>query len=90
MHQSHRHQDCDVQEVQFFQIAVGAAVFYSLYEDDRYQEQMGEWFPNPFIQDPKSTATSCSGFACSSHSDDSGGGDSGDSSCSSCGGGCSS
>ncbi len=73
-------------------LAAGAAVYYSIYEEDQFHEQMSEVVPEEY---QKGTiyggGSSCSGFACSSDSNDSGGGgDSGGSSCSSCGGGCSS
>jgi hypothetical protein len=73
-------------------IALGAAVFYSLYEVDEYQDHMSELIPNEFMKGGQAGGSSCSGYACSSSSDhdSGGGGDSGGSSCSSCGGGCSS
>jgi hypothetical protein len=80
-------------EKQFFHYALGAAVFYSIYEDDQFQEHMHEWYPSEYYKAgyPTGGGSSCSGVGCSSSSDhDSGGGDSGGSSCSSCGGGCSS
>jgi hypothetical protein len=78
-------------EQQFFQLAVGAAVFYSIYEEDQFQEQMSEWYPSEYYKVAHTgSGSSCSGVACSSTSDSDSGGDSGGSSCSSCGGGCSS
>src|SRR4051812_3299614 len=80
-------------EKQFFHYALGAAVFYSIYEDDQFQEHMHEWYPSEYYKAgyPTGGGSSCSGVGCSSSTDhDSGGGDSGGSSCSSCGGGCSS
>ncbi|WP_338447842.1 hypothetical protein R4Z09_16500 [Niallia oryzisoli] len=78
-------------EQHFFQYAVGAAVFYSIYEDDQYQEQMQEWYPSEYYKVPSNSSTSsCTGFACSSSNNHDSGGGSGDSSCSSCAGGCSS
>ncbi|MBM7663268.1 hypothetical protein JOC85_004140 [Bacillus mesophilus] len=64
----------------------GAAVFYSLYEEDDFQGNMSEVTPEEYQKgSPYSGGSYCSGFACSG---DSGGG--GDSGSSSCGGGCSS
>jgi hypothetical protein len=79
-------------EQQFFQLAVGAAVFYSIYEEDQFQEQMSEWYPSEYYKVAQAGGGStCSGFACSGSSNSDSGGDSGGSSCSSsCGGGCSS
>lgn len=74
-----------------FMYAATAAVFYSIHDEDHFHEHMSEDFPEEFQKGAAySGGTSCSGFACSSDSNDSGGGDSGGSSCSSCGGGCSS
>ncbi|WP_456276943.1 hypothetical protein [Bacillus sp. AK128] len=76
-------------EATIFSYAAGAAIFYSLYEEDQFHESMSEVIPNEYYKEQHSSGgSSCSGFACSSDSD--GGGDSGGSSCSSCGGGCSS
>ncbi|WP_394231719.1 hypothetical protein [Niallia oryzisoli] len=78
-------------EQHYFQYALGAAVFYSIYEDDQFQEQMQEWQPSEYYKTHPGGGSSCSGFACSTSNDyDSGGGNGGDSSCSSCSGGCSS
>ena len=78
-------------EQQYYQLAVGAAVFYSIYEEDQFQKHMSEWYPSEYYKVPHygGGGSSCSGYACSSCDSDSGG-DSGGSSCSSCGGGCSS
>lgn len=75
-----------------YSLAAGAAVYYSLYDEEEFHEQMSEVVPEEYQKAaPFSGGSSCSGFACSSDSHDSGGGgDSGGSSCSSCGGGCSS
>lgn len=72
--------------------AAGAAVFYSIYNENEFDEHMSEVVPEEYQKGiPYSGGSTCSGFACSSDSgDSSGGGDSGGSSCSSCGGGCSS
>ena len=68
-------------EQQFFQLTVGAAVFYSIYEEDQFQEQMSEWYPSEYYKVAQAGGgSSCSGFACSSDSDS--GGDSGGSNCS--------
>jgi hypothetical protein len=74
-------------EQQYYQLAVGAAVFYSIYEEDQFQKQMSEWYPSEYYKVAHSGGggSSCSGYACSSSDSDSGG-----SSCSSCGSGCSS
>ena len=79
-------------EKHFFQYALGATVFYSIYEDDQFQEHMHEWYPSLYYKGVASGGGStCSGVACSSSSDNDHSGDSGGgSSCSSCGGGCSS
>ena len=74
---------------QLFNLAIGAAVFYSIYEEDQYFEHISEMMPSEFNKVGHGGGSSCSGFSCSSSSDNSGG-DSGGSSCSSCGGGCSS
>lgn len=77
----------------FLNYALGAAVFYSLYETNQYQEHMSELIPTEFEKEKNGVGAYCSGYACSGSSDDQSGGDSGDSggsSCSSCGGGCSS
>ncbi|MCS0789422.1 hypothetical protein NX021_14815 [Cytobacillus firmus] len=68
------------------------AVYFSVYEPDGFEDNMNELLPPELAKDSASGMVYCSGFSCSSHSDhDSGGGhDSGGSSCSSCGGGCSS
>jgi len=77
-------------EHHFFQYAMSAAVFYSIYEDDQYQEQMHEWYPSEYYKFPSAGGSSCTAFACSSTSNHDSGGSNGDSSCASCGGGCSS
>jgi uncharacterized membrane protein YgcG len=76
-----------------YSLAAGAAVYYSIYDEDEYQEHMSEVVPEEYHKGAHySGGSSCSGFSCSSNDsgDSSGGGDSGGSSCSSCGGGCSS
>jgi hypothetical protein len=76
-----------------YSLAAGAAVYYSIYDEDDFQEHMSEVAPEEYQKGAHySGGSSCSGFACSSNDsgDSSGGGDSGGSSCSSCGGGCSS
>ncbi|WP_226669862.1 hypothetical protein [Metabacillus litoralis] len=74
---------------QIFNMALGAAVFYSIYEEDHYQEHISEVLPTEYNKEHHfGGGASCSGYSCSSSSDS--GGDSGGSSCSSCGGGCSS
>jgi hypothetical protein len=75
-------------ERHYFQFALGAAVFYSIYEDDQFQEQMYDWYPSNYYKASQpSGGNSCSTSSCgSSDNHDSGGG----SSCSSCGSGCSS
>ncbi len=78
-------------DTNLYTFAAGAAVFYSLYNEDQFREQMSEVVPEEYHKgNSYSGGSSCSGFACSSDSGDSNGGDSGGSSCSSCGGGCSS
>jgi hypothetical protein len=78
-------------ETQLFNYALGAAVFYSIYEEDQFQDHMSEVLPSEYYKASYSGGgSSCSGFSCSSSSDHDSGGDSGGSSCSSCGGGCSS
>lgn len=80
-------------ETQVYQYALGAAVFYSIYEEDQFQDHMSELLPNEYYKaGHNGGGSSCSGIGCSSSSDhdSGGGGDSGGSSCSSCGGGCSS
>lgn len=79
-------------DTNLYTYAAGAAVFYSLYNEDQFHEHMSEVVPEEYQKGTSSSGGStCSGFACSSDSGDSGGGgDSGGSSCSSCGGGCSS
>jgi hypothetical protein len=83
-------------ETHIYQYALGAAVFYSIYEEDQFQDHMRDVMPDEYYKAGHyGGGSSCSGFTCSSSSDhgsggDSGGGDSGGSSCSSCGGGCSS
>jgi hypothetical protein len=63
------------------------AVYYSVYESESFDNYMNELLPRELAKDVAAGGVSCSGYACSSPSDhDSGGG----SSCSSCGGGCSS
>ncbi|MFC4321526.1 glycine-rich domain-containing protein [Litchfieldia salsa] len=74
---------------QLYNYALGAVVFYSIYEEEQFQDHMSELMPGEYNKEPHGTGSACSGYACSSSSDDSGG-DSGGSSCSSCGGGCSS
>ncbi|WP_246946072.1 hypothetical protein [Bacillus pinisoli] len=72
-----------------YSYAVGAAVSYSIYEEDQFRDHMSEVVPEEYQKgNSPSGGTTCSGFACGS--DSGGGGDSGGSSCSSCGGGCSS
>ncbi|WP_198158838.1 hypothetical protein [Robertmurraya korlensis] len=72
-----------------YSLAAGAAVYYSIYDEDQFHEHMSEVVPEEYQKGAiYGGGSSCSGFACSS--DSSGGGDSGGSSCSSCGGGCSS
>lgn len=68
------------------------AVYYSFYESDSYDEYMDKLMPPEWAKGGAAGGVSCSGYACSSPTDhDSGGNDSGGgSSCSSCGGGCSS
>lgn len=76
-----------------YSYAAGAAVFYSIYDDeDQFHENMSDVIPEEYQKGtPYGGGTTCSGFACGSDSNDHvGGGDSGGSSCSSCGGGCSS
>ncbi|MBD8068715.1 hypothetical protein [Bacillus sp. PS06] len=77
---------------QLLTYALGAAVFYSIYEEFQYQEFMSDLIPNEFQKGVQGNGYACSGYACSSddHSGGDSGGDSGGSSCSSCGGGCSS
>ncbi|MBP3950518.1 hypothetical protein [Bacillus suaedae] len=70
-----------------FHALLSAAVFYSMYETESYQEEMGLLMPKEF-KEQQGSGSSCSGFACSASSDSDG--DSGGSSCSSCSGGCSS
>jgi hypothetical protein len=81
-------------ETQMYQYALGAAVFYSIYEEDQFQDHMSDLLPNEYYKaGAAGGGSSCSGYACSSSANDDsggGGGDSGGSSCSSCGGGCSS
>ncbi|MBD1381865.1 glycine-rich domain-containing protein [Metabacillus arenae] len=78
-------------ETQIYNYALGAAIFYSIYEEDQFQDHMSELLPGEYYKASHSgSGSSCSGFACSSSSDHHSGGDSGGSSCSSCGGGCSS
>ncbi|PGT80399.1 MULTISPECIES: hypothetical protein [Bacillaceae] len=79
-------------DTNIYSYAAMAAIFYSLYDEDQFHEHMSEVVPEEYDKGvPYSGGSSCSGFACSSGSGDSGGGgDSGGSSCSSCGGGCSS
>ena len=78
-------------EKQFFHYALGAAVFYSIYEEDQFQEHMHEWYPSEYYKAGHTGGgSSCYGVSCSSSSNHDSGGDSGGSSCSSCGGGCSS
>lgn len=79
-------------DTNLYTYAAGAAVFYSIYNEDQFHEHMSEVVPEEYQKGISSGGgSSCSGFACSSDSgDSSGGGDSGGSSCSSCGGGCSS
>ncbi|WP_370221848.1 hypothetical protein [Cytobacillus sp.] len=68
------------------------AVYFSVYEPDGFEDHMNELLPPELAKDSAAGMVYCTGFSCSSHGDhDSGGGhDSGGSSCSSCGGGCSS
>lgn len=78
-------------ESQLFYLATGAAIFYSLHDQDSntFQDQMNDVIPNEYYKTSASSGgATCSGFSCSSSNDS--GGDSGGSSCSSCGGGCSS
>jgi hypothetical protein len=78
-------------ESQLFNYALGAAVFYSIYEEDQFRDHMSEVLPSEYYKGSHSGGgSSCSGFSCSSSSDHDSGGGSGGSSCSSCGGGCSS
>ncbi|MCV9884585.1 glycine-rich domain-containing protein [Metabacillus halosaccharovorans] len=79
-------------DTNLYTYAAGAAVFYSIYNEDQFHEHMSEVVPEEYQKGiSPGGGSSCSGFACSSDSgDSSGGGDSGGSSCSSCGGGCSS
>ncbi|USK52897.1 hypothetical protein LIS82_14785 [Cytobacillus solani] len=69
-----------------FHIILPAAVFFSLYGADHYENNINSLIPF-YSAKAAASGSSCSGFGCVSSSDsDSGGG----SSCSSCGGGCSS
>ena len=84
-------------ESQIFHLAVGAAIFYSLYDSHSFQNSMDEILPDEYYKVATTTGTgaTCSGFSCSGssdscHSGGDSGGDSGGSSCSSCGSGCSS
>ncbi|WP_071394567.1 glycine-rich domain-containing protein [Bacillus tuaregi] len=77
-------------EQHFYQYALGAAVFYSIYEDDQYHEQMNEWQQSEYYKIHPAGASSCTGFACSTSSEHDSGGGHGDASCSSCSSGCSS
>lgn len=78
-------------ESQMFNYALGAAVFYSIYEEDQFRDHMSEVLPSEYYKVSHSGGgSSCSGFSCSSSSNHDSGGGSGGSSCSSCGGGCSS
>ncbi|WP_273129327.1 hypothetical protein [Bacillus weihaiensis] len=78
-------------ESHIYSYALGAAVFYSLYEEDQFESGMSNIIPNEYYKtENHGGGSSCSGFSCSSGDSghDSGGGDGGGSSCSSCGGGC--
>ncbi|KAA0549805.1 hypothetical protein FZW96_00175 [Bacillus sp. BGMRC 2118] len=81
-------------EAHIYMYAASAAVMYSLYDDDDFQNHMGEVMPEEYYNkhDHSSGGSACSGFACGTgwgdSNDSGGGGDSGGSSCSSCGGGC--
>ncbi|MED3550798.1 hypothetical protein [Cytobacillus praedii] len=68
-----------------FHIILPAAVFFSLYGVDHYETNISSLLPFYSAKEAAS-GSSCSGFGCASSSDS----DSGGSSCSSCGGGCSS
>lgn len=85
--------DTSTSDSNIYSYAAMAAIFYSLYDEDQFHEHMSEVVPEEYDKGVPFSGggSSCSGFACSSGSGDSGGGgDSGGSSCSSCGGGCSS
>lgn len=79
----------------FYNKTLGAAVYYSIYEEDQFHNHM-RIFMGKIMNKTKHTGGGYSGsgsscFSCSSSSDHHhSGGDSGGSSCSSCGGGCSS
>ncbi|WP_239454393.1 hypothetical protein [Bacillus suaedaesalsae] len=81
-------------EAHIYGYAASAAVLYSLYDDDDFQDHMSEVVPEEYYNkhDHSSGGSACSGFACGTgfgdSGDSSGGGDSGGTSCSSCGGGC--
>lgn len=75
------------------QTAIGAAIFFSIYESEDYLGHMSSYLPQEWTKQANASTTSCSGFACSSnhnHHDSNDGGGSGSSSDSgsSCGSGC--